>query len=132
MPRLEHMKCANASLSWLHKIRPLFRSSTVLPSRRVFKILPFFRSYDFLVGPVLTSEVGIYKRKQESKKTIKSPFDLENEEKKEKEENTVSTKKNKKRITKSVFSFLFSYFLVFFYKFPPLYVLTKNFEVHKL
>ena len=60
-------------------------------------------------------EVGIYKRKQESKETRKHVFDKE--------------KKRKLSfflivflvgfLVESVTSFLFSYFLVFFYKFSP-------------
>ena len=58
-----------------------------------------------------TIEVGIYKRKQESKKTRKHPFDQESDQEKRrrKKENTPSTKKRS-----SVFSLLF-----LFYKFSP-------------
>ena len=58
-----------------------------------------------------TSEVGIYKRKQESKKTRKQELDQE------------SDQENKKK-RKIILFFLLSYFLAFFYKFPSLYVQT--------
>ena len=48
--------------------------------------------------------VGIYKRKQESKKTRKHAFDQDSDQGKLEK-----------------LSFFFSYFLVFFYKFSPLY-----------
>ena len=75
------------------------------------------------------TEVGIYKRKQESKKTRKHAFDQESDqEKKTKRKKTRSRprKKNvnrqeKKRENTYKKNFLFfSYFLVFFYRFSPL------------
>ena len=69
------------------------------------------------------SEVGIYKRKQGSKKTRKKELDQESDQ-----ENKKTTKKKRKifldhflgRVLVFFLFFFFSYFLVFFYKFPPL------------
>ena len=61
----------------------------------------------------LVCQVGIYKGKQESKKTRKQELDQ-----KSVQENKKIRKKTRKR--PRVLVFLFSYFLVFFYKFPPL------------
>ena len=58
-------------------------------------------------------EVGIHKRKQESKKTRKLDFHQE----KDKEKKIVFLAAF---LVESVFSYFFSYFPVFFYKFPPL------------
>ena len=73
--------------------------------------------------------VGIYKRKQESKKTRKQELDQESDQEKKKENknsNKKATKKKRKlfffldHFLCRVLVFLSSYFLVFFYKFPPL------------
>ena len=68
--------------------------------------------------------MGIYKRKQEGKKTRKHAFDQENDQEKKKKEDQEKKKKLyfflDRFVVKSLFSFLFSYFLVFLYKFPLL------------
>ena len=71
-------------------------------------------------------EVGIYKRKQESKKTRKQELDQESDkENKEKRKKTRSRPRKKNFFSWSLswssscfLNFLLSYFLVFFYKFP--------------
>ena len=65
------------------------------------------------VHAYVISEVGIYKRKEESKKTRTRKQGLDQE----------SVQENKKVFSfflGRVLVFLFFYFLVFFYKFPPL------------
>ena len=74
-------------------------------------------------------EVGIYKRKQESKKARKKEKRTRPRKRPRKKENKNSTKKAIKKIRKKnpfflisfLVEFLFSNFLVFFHKFPPLY-----------
>ena len=62
--------------------------------------------------------MGIYKRKQESKKTRKQELDQESDQEKKK-----AFKKTRKydrdRFLGRVLFFIFSHFLVFFYKFSP-------------
>ena len=71
-------------------------------------------------------ELGIYKRKQESKKARKQELDQESEQRtkktRKKKENTLSTKKKRKKLS----FFLDHFFFVFFEKFPPLYVRTHK------
>ena len=97
---------------------------------------PIFVYYHLYLA---STEVGVYKRKQESKKTRKQELDEEcDQENKRKKKKTRSRprkrpeKKEKTYFYSSSLSwssscflsfflvFLFSYFLVFFYKFPPL------------
>ena len=77
--------------------------------------------------------MGIYKRKQDSKKTRKhNAFDQESDQekkKKRKKTRSRSTKRPRKKeklffdhFLGRVLVFLLSYFLVFFYKFPPLII----------
>ena len=82
----------------------------------------------------MRTQVGIYKRKQESKKTRKQELDQKSDQENKKTrtqprkrpKNKNSTKKAIKKTRKIffffitfLFKFLFSYFLVFFHKFPP-------------
>ena len=76
----------------------------------------------------ITTEVGIYKRKQESKKTRKKEKRTRPRKRSRKKENMNSTKKVIKSFSCFLDRFLgrvlFSFFLVFFYKFPPLFSIS--------
>ena len=76
---------------------------------------------------VIIPDVGIYKRKQESKKTRTRQRKRSRKQEKKKE-NTLSTKKAYKKKRKLPF-FLYRFLgrvLVFFYKFPPLLKLRRR------
>ena len=83
----------------------------------------------------LKSEVGIYKRKEESKKTRKQKLDQESDQEKRKTRTRPRKRIRKQELDQEkmkklsflldhflsrVLVFLYSHFLVFFYKFPPL------------
>ena len=65
------------------------------------------------------AEVGIYKRKQESKKTWKQEVDQESDQEKKKVFPFFLG-----RFLGRVLVFMFSYFIVFFYKFPPQFLIS--------
>ena len=68
-------------------------------------------------------ELGIYKRKQESKKAIKQELDQESDQENKKKERKHALEQEKK---KKLSVFLDHFFFVFFEKFPPLYVRTHK------